>query len=503
MGSVSWISLSIVAAVALWGIISPASMGAVGDYLFAEMTSNFGWLYLIAMFSFVCFSVFLGFSKYGKIRLGKDTDRPEHSNISWFAMLFSAGMGVGLVFWGVAEPLNYYLAPDGMMGATQEAAEFAIASSMFHWGVHPWAAYCIIALPLAYMQFRKNKPGLISSIFIPLLGEERVKGWIGKTIDILAIFATVCGVGGTSLGLGVLQLNSGLNYLFGVPVSSFVQIIIIIVLTALFITSAVTGINKGIKFLSNANVAICGLLMLAVLILGPTLLIANSFTNGIGQFASSIISESLRIPAFGDTTWVYTWRIFYWAWWIAWAPFTGVFIARISKGRTIREFVAGVTLFPALGSCAWFAIFGATGISMGPEVAEAAIQTTETAFFVVMENLPFGFIISVVTIILLCTFFVTSANSATFVLGMLSSNGDLNPSAHVKVMWGILQSMLAVALLLAGGLPMLQTMSIVAAFPFLFIMILIMLSTVKALKQDSPTLNIDQVKITHTTVEIE
>lgn len=479
------ISLIVVGAIALWGILSPHSMGVVGSFLFVQLTEKFGWFYLITMFFFVVFMFYLVFSKYGSIRLGKETDRPEHSNISWFAMLFSAGMGIGLVFWGVAEPLNHYLFPDGMMGGTAQSADFAIFASMFHWGVHPWANYCVIALPLAYMQFRKNKPGLISSIFIPLLGEERVKGWLGKLIDILAIFATVAGVA-TSLGLGVLQINSGLNYLFGVPTTLLVQIIIIVVVTIMFMASAISGIDKGIKILSNTNIAICGILMVLVLIVGPTILIANAFTNGMGQYISGIISESFRINTFGDNGWINGWRIFYWAWWIAWAPFVGMFIARISKGRTIKEFITGVTIVPALGSCLWFAIFGAASINLGPEIAEKAIQVTETAYFVVMDHLPLGGVISIITVVLLCTFFVTSADSATFVLGMLSTGGDLNPSARIKVVWGVIQSLMALALMMAGGLQMLQTISIVAAFPFAFVMLFACWSLMKALKQEDP-----------------
>ena len=482
--SVLIISLLVVLVITLWGIITPESFGQIANNLFNFLTTQFGWLYLIAMFAFVVFVIAIGLSKYGKVRLGPDDSKPEYSNISWFAMLFSAGMGVGLVFWGVAEPLNHYMGPmAGIDPGTAEAANFAIFSSFMHWGVHPWANYTVIALPLAYMQFRKNKPGLISSIFIPLLGEERVRGPIGKTIDILAIFATVAGVA-TSLGLGALQINGGLNYLFGIPINTISNIVIIAVVTVLFILSAVTGLDKGIKFLSNTNIILCGILMLLTFLLGPTLAIINSFTNGLGMYVSNFIESSFQINPFGDNTWVNGWRIFYWAWWIAWAPFVGSFIARISRGRTIREFIAGVTIVPALGSLVWFAVFGATGLNLGPEIAAEAIQVTETALFVVMEHIPFGSIISVLAIILLCTFFITSADSATFVLGMFSRHGDLNPKTNVKVVWGIIQSAMAFALLQAGGLNALQTISIAGAFPFIFIMLFAMVSMVKVLKEE-------------------
>lgn len=492
--SVFNISLIIVLVISFWGIISPKTFGDIAGNAFTFLTDKFGWFYLVAMFFFVVFMLYLAFSKYGNIRLGDDDSRPEYSYISWFAMLFSAGMGIGLVFWGVAEPLNHYLYPMGMAGGTAESANFAIFSSFLHWGIHPWANYAVIALPLAYMQFRKGKPGLISSIFIPLLGEEKVAGPIGKFIDILAVFATVAGVA-TSLGLGVLQINSGLNYLFGIPISTLVHIIIIVVVTVLFMASAISGVDKGILFLSNANVTIAFALMVLTFLLGPTLKIVNSLTNGLGAYISGFVRESFTINAFGDNGWIAGWRIFYWAWWIAWAPFVGVFIARISKGRTIKEFILGVSIVPAIGSFIWFAIFGATGISLGPEVAAEAIQVTETAFFVVMKHIPLGSIISFVAIILLCTFFITSADSATFVLGMMTRNGDLNPDTKTKLLWGAVQSLMALALMLSGGLQVLQTGSIVAAFPFAIVMIFACISFIKALKTEDHQLEVQkQVK---------
>lgn len=481
--SVFYISLVVVLGIALWGIIAPESFGVKANGVFDYLTTSFGWLYLITMFSFIIFSVYLASSKFGKIKLGPDDSKPEYSYVSWFAMLFSAGMGIGLVFWGIAEPLNHFMSSAGGEPGSAMAADFAMKKSFFHWGLHPWAGYSVIALALAYMQFRKNKPGLISSIFIPLLGDKMVSGFVGKFIDVLAIFATVAGVA-TSLGLGTLQINSGLNYLFGVPINTFTNIIIIAVVTVLFMISAVSGLDKGIKILSNCNLGLAGLLMILGLIIGPTLMIINALTNGVGMYVGDLIKDSFNVEAFGDNSFVKGWTVFYWAWWIAWAPFVGVFIARISRGRTIKEFVTGVLLVPALGSFVWFAIFGTMGINLGTEVAAEAIKTTETAFFVVMGHYPLGSIISFVAIILLCTFFVTSADSATFVLGMMSQNGNLNPDTKRKVIWGIIQSLLALALMLAGGLKVLQIGSIVAAFPFLFVMIFAMFSFHKALKDD-------------------
>jgi glycine betaine transporter len=481
--TVFYVSLVVTLAIALWGIVSPDTFGVKANALFNYLTSSFGWLYLITMFSFIGFSVYVASSKYGAIKLGDDDSKPEYSYVSWFAMLFSAGMGIGLVFWGIAEPLNHFMAPLGAEAGSAAAADFAIKKSFFHWGLHPWAGYSVIALALAYMQFRKKKPGLISSIFIPVLGDKVANTFIGKTIDVLAIFATVAGVA-TSLGLGTLQINSGLNFLFGIPINTFSNIAIIVVVTVLFMLSAITGLDKGIKILSNCNLSLAGILMILGLIIGPTMMIINAFTNGIGMYLQDIIRDSMNVEAFGDNSFVKGWTVFYWAWWIAWAPFVGVFIARISKGRTIREFVTGVLLVPALGSFLWFAIFGTMGIAQGPEVAAEAIKTTETALFVVMNNYPMGSIISFVAVILLCTFFVTSADSATFVLGMMSQNGNLNPDTKRKVIWGIIQSLLALALMLAGGLKVLQIGSIVAAFPFIFVMIFAMFAFLKALKGD-------------------
>ncbi|WP_423213400.1 glycine betaine uptake BCCT transporter [Senegalia massiliensis] len=481
---VYFISLFIVLGFSLWGIFSPNSFGNIANNVFSFLTEKFGWFYLMAMFLFVAFVLVLAFSKYGRIKLGDDDSKPEYSYISWFAMLFSAGMGIGLVFWGVAEPLNHFINPIGVSSGTQEAANFSMFTSFIHWGVHPWANYAVVAMPLAYMQFRKKKPALISSIFIPLLGEEKVRGPIGKFIDILAVFATVAGVA-TSLGLGVLQINSGLNYLFGVPINNLIQIIIIVTVTILFMISAITGLDKGILFLSNSNITLASILMILTLILGPTLAIINMFTNSIGAFLSGFVRESFVINAFSDNSWIGGWKIFYWAWWIAWAPFVGSFIARISKGRTIKEFILGVSLVPALGSFLWFAIFGTTAMNLGTEVATEAVKVTETALFVVMEHVPLGNIISFITILLLCTFFITSADSATFVLGMMSKNGNLNPPTNTKVIWGAIQSMMAFALMFSGGLQALQTSSIVAAFPFAIVMIFGAFSFLKALKEEN------------------
>ncbi|MCT4607407.1 MAG: BCCT family transporter [Marinisporobacter sp.] len=482
--SVLNISLAVVFAIVIWGIASPDSFGNAANGFFNMVVNNFSFMYLIAMFIFVSFALFLAFSKFGRIKLGPDDSKPEYSTASWFAMLFGAGMGIGLVFWGAAEPLNHFIAPPfGIEPGTAEAANFAMKTSFIHWGFHPWANYSIIGLALAYMQFRKNKPGLISSIFIPLLGEERVNGPIGKTIDILAVFATVAGVA-TSLGLGTLQINGGLSFIFGIPSTTLVQLIIIGVVTLIYIWTAVSGIEKGIKVLSDINLYAAIAILVGSIAIGPTVKIINSFTNGLGMYVNEFVRDSFHIEPFGDNSWIGGWRIFYWAWWIAWAPFVGTFIARISKGRTIREFVFGVIVAPSLASFVWFAAFGTLGMNLGMDIASEAAKVTETALFVVLQNYPLGKLISFVAVFLLCTFFITSANSATFVLGMMTSHGDLNPSNGKKIVWGLIQALLAVALLLAGGLKTLQIGSIAAAFPFITIMILACISLYKALSAE-------------------
>lgn len=484
--TVYFVSLVVTFIVVLWAILAKTNFANSANALLGFLTNNFGWLYLISMLVFVAFALYLAFSKYGSIRLGPDDSKPDFSTTSWFAMLFGAGMGIGLVFWGVAEPISHFVAPPGLTPGSSEAANFAMKASFTHWGFHPWANYSIIGLALAYFQFRKNKPGLISTIFEPLIGEKGVKGPLGKLIDIFAVFATVAGVA-TSLGLGTLQINSGLKYLFAIPENQLVQILIIVVITIIFIWSAVSGIEKGIKLISDVNLYLAfGILVLSIFV-GPVVKMLNAFMNSLGQYLNAFIQDSLYIEAFGDNTWLNDWRIFYWAWWIAWAPFVGTFIARISRGRTIREFVLGVIVAPSVASFIWFAVFGILGIDLAftGKVALDALKSMaaapETAFFVVMRNYPLGAVISFIAVFLLGTFFITSANSATFVLGMLTSEGDLNPSNAKKIIWGIIQSLLATSLLLAGGLKPLQIASVAAAFPFIFIMIFACIALLKVL----------------------
>ncbi|MET3270493.1 UNVERIFIED_CONTAM: glycine betaine transporter [Paenibacillus phyllosphaerae] len=476
----------------LWGAIAPDQLSAVADRTFAFSIGNFGWFYLLSTLMFLVFALYMAFSRFGKVKLGDDDDEPEYSNISWFAMLFSAGMGIGLVFWGVAEPLSHYMSPpEGATGGTVESARLAMRYAFFHWGLHPWAVYTVISLSLAYFQFRKGYKGLISPTFIPLLGSRLVEGGVGKAIDTLAVIATAFGVA-TSLGLGTLQINGGLNHLFGLPMSVTAQVGIIVIVTVLFLLSATTGLDKGIRMISNANLLIAVILLLFVLLMGPTSFIFDTFTLSLGGYLQNLIEMSLRLTPFTKGTWVGSWTLFYWAWWIAWAPFVGTFIARVSKGRTIKEFVLGVLLIPSAFGFVWFAVFGGTGLQLEMfdhvELAKAVQEDVTSALFLTLEELPLGTIIAGIATLLIITFFVTSADSATFVLGMLSSDGNLNPTNKVKITWGILQSSIALVLLISGGLNGLQTASIAAALPFAVILIGMCVSLHKALSEEDKLL---------------
>ncbi|WP_028782625.1 glycine betaine uptake BCCT transporter [Thalassobacillus devorans] len=478
-----------------WGIIPESTLPTwnlnnITTNIQGFLTNKFGWFYLLSATGFLVFAIFLIFSRYGKIKLGKPDDEPEYPYITWFAMLFSAGMGIGLVFWGAAEPLSHFHTPPTAEPGTQQAAKEAMRYSFFHWGLHPWAIYAVIALALAYFKFRKNAPGVVSAALVPLLGEERIKGPIGTTVDSIAVFATIFGVA-TSLGLGALQISSGLSYLIpGLDDNFTLQLSIIAIVTVLFMISAMTGLNKGIKYLSNTNIVLALLLMFFLLFAGPTNFIMDYFTTTFGSYLSNLPQMSLRMTPFAeDNNWVQGWTIFYWAWWISWAPFVGTFIARVSRGRTIREFILGVLLVPTIFGALWFSVFGGTTIHLeffqGMDIQSSVTELgTEVALFAMLENIPLGMVMSIIGLTLISTFFVTSADSATFVLGMQTTGGSLNPSNQVKFTWGLIQAGAAAVLLWQGGLGALQTAAIIAAFPFTFIMIMLCFSLVKSFAEE-------------------
>ncbi|PLR89789.1 glycine betaine uptake BCCT transporter [Bacillus sp. T33-2] len=483
---VFFVSIFIVILLVLFGSLMPESFTAVTSALLSFTTNNFGWFYLLVAFTFLIFALFLAFSRYGKIRLGDDDDEPEYTKLSWFALLFSAGMGIGLVFWGAAEPLSHYATPPAGGGHTEEAARLALRYSFFHWGLHPWAIYTVLGLAISYFRYRKGSNGLISSTFEPYLG-SRVNGWIGRSIDVLTILATAFGVA-TSLGLGVLQVAGGLNHLAKVPNTLMVQLLIIAIATVIFILSTTTGLEKGLKLLSNLCLVFSLLLLVSVLILGPTTSIFDAFTTTLGSYLQNIIQMSLRLAPFTQNSWIANWTLFYWAWWISWAPFVGIFIARISKGRTIKEFVLGVLIVPSLFSFLWFSIFGGTGLHQqmieGVPLTKVVEKDISLVLFYILEHLPLGVFIAWLAMILVILFYITAGDSATFVLGMLSTNGSDDPLNWVKIVWGILQSAIAMVLLMTGGLEALQTAAIVSALPFAIIMLGMCASLLKILRQD-------------------
>ncbi len=486
---VFYVSAILVTIFVLWGGISPSSLSNSASSALGWMINTFGWFYMLITAFFVLFIVILALSPFGNIKLGKQDDEPDFSWFSWVGMLFAAGIGVGFVFWGVAEPVLHYLNPP--VGFEPETASSAVAGlryGVFHWAFHPWAIFSIVGLTLAYVQFRLNRPALISSAFYPLLG-KRVNGWSGKTIDVLAVLATCTGVA-TTFGLSALQMSAGVSHLTSIPNNIWTQIVIIAIVTVCFIFSSATGLDKGIKILSNINIVVAGLLLLFVLAFGPTIFILENFVTTLGGYVTNFLRMSLTLTPYSDSEWLGANTIFFWAWHISWAPFMGLFIARISKGRTIREFIAGVLIAPSAIALLWFTTFGSTALHIeiyGSGGIGALVNSeVEIALFALLSELPFELITSPIAMFLIFIFFVTSADSATYVLASMTSRGTLNPSLNVKLVWGFLMAGTASVLLLSGGggLDALQTASIIAALPFAIIMLFMIVSMLILLKRD-------------------
>jgi glycine betaine transporter len=479
-------SAGLIFAIVLWGIASPASLSLIFDTTLAAITRNFGWLYLWVVLALVMFASFLAFSRYGDLKLGGEDDEPEFSIGSWFAMLFAAGMGIGLVFWGVAEPVSHYMTPPpGIVPQTPEAANAALRYSFFHWGLHPWAVYSIVALAIAFFQYRRQGKALVSEATASL--PWRPIRHLSGLFNVLAVIATAFGVA-ASLGMGALQINSGMQAVFGLPVNQTMQVTIIVITTIVFITSAVTGVSRGIKWLSSANMMLAILLTVVVLFLGPTVALIDTLTNTLGAYLTEFIRMSMRMTPFRESGWVRGWTIFYWAWWVSWSPFVGLFIARVSRGRTIREFILGTVLAPTLAAFVWFSVFGGTALSMeiwqGVPIAEAASKDASTALFVMFDAMPLGMLMSIIATVLVFVFFITSGDSATLVLGMMSTGGNPHPSAKIKVIWGLLIAGIAISLLLAGGLQAVQTATIAFALPFLGVILLMSIALWRGVRDD-------------------
>ncbi|MGE4470398.1 MAG: BCCT family transporter [Desulfovibrio sp.] len=480
-------SFSIVLVLIAVGAFLPEKLDAWSARLHAAIIRDFGWTYLLSAFLFLVFSLYMAFSKFGRIKLGNDHEKPRFSYFAWFSMLFAAGMGIGLIFWGVAEPMSHYLNPPAYIEkSSPEAARFAMRYSFFHWGVHPWAIYIVMSLSIAYFSFRRGMPPLISSCFFPLLG-ERIHGPIGYFIDILAVFATVFGIV-TSLGLGALQINSGLASILPFEAGFTSTLVIIAVVTVLFMISSMTGLDRGIKLLSTANIMLAITILLFMFLVGPSTTIMNVLLNTFADYTASLFTMSLSTNPFRGLEWTQNWTLFYWAWWISWSPFVGLFVASISRGRTIREFVTGCLLVPTLLTFVWFSVFGGSAfhleLQQGAHIAATVAEDVSTGLFKLYSFYPLSSVLTLLTVLLLVVFFVTSADSATFVLGMMTSGGQQDPPAAKKIIWGLTVSVTAAILLFTGGLEGLQRMAIAAALPFTGIMLLLCLCLLRGVRYE-------------------
>jgi glycine betaine transporter len=488
-------AFGLVLAFVLWGVLGTDSLTSGVNTAFSAIIDKTGWMFVLVSTGFVALAGVLAVSKYGRIRLGQDDDRPEFTTASWVSMLFAAGMGIGLVFFGVAEPL-YHLAgpPLGLEEpGTTEAARLGLQFTVFHWGLHPWAMYAVMGMALAYSVFRKGRPSLVSSAVVPLVGEHRTG--VRRVVDTLAIFTTVFGAA-TSLGLGALQVNSGLALNYGTPKNSGVVLAIIFGLAVLFVLSAVSGVNKGIKLVSNINVILAGLLAAFVFVIGPTTHIFNTITETAGDYLAGLPAMSFASGASGGGEWLASWTLFYWAWWISWTPFVGTFIARISRGRTIRQFVTFVMIVPTLVSLVWFSVLGGTATHLQltgqADLSQALTDTgTEGALFSLLAEFPLATLASTLVMVLIALFFISSADSASMVLGMLSQRGTISPSRWIVGLWGGSIALVAAALTLAGGLQVMQSATILVATPFLLVLVAIGVNLVRELKNEPYTSTLD------------
>ena len=484
----------------LWGAFFPGNVESVLSIVNDFISNKLGWVYMLAMTAFVVFAIYLIFSPYGKIRLGRQDEKPQYSYFTWFSFLFTAGMGVGLVFYGVNEPVTHFHNPPSAEPASVLAQEESMMHTLFHWGLHPWGVYAIVGLTLAYFNFRHNAPLLMSSALSPLIG-DRSKGWLGTGIDSLAVFGTIFGIA-TSLGLGATQITAGLSYSFdGIENNVWTQTIIVLIITVAFVISASTGVNKGIRYLSIGNVIIAVALMVFVFIFGSSVQMIESFMTNLANYLNNIVSMTLGMNSFtGDRSFLNDWTLFYWAWWIGWSAFVGSFIARVSRGRTIREFIIGVMGVPVLFSAIWFAIFGVAGIESdnllgGGIYSLIESQGNEVALFAFLENYPAAPVIMGIAILLIASFFVTSADSGTFVLSMLTTGGSLNPPLKVKLIWGAILAGTAIVLLWSGGLSALEMAMLIAAFPFTFIVLMLGISLFKALRSEYGIIKLEREQL--------
>ncbi|MCE7032296.1 BCCT family transporter [Lysobacter sp. GX 14042] len=478
------ISLLLVVALAVVAGLAPGPFETVAGGALAAVINQAGWLYLLIVFLTLVFLVFLAFGPMAALRIGGRDAEPEFSKPVWLSMLFAAGMGIGLVFWGAAEPVSHLVTPpESLPGSTPQAARAAMRYTFFHWGLHPWAIYALMGLAIAWFQYNRNGRGLISDLLQPLIGDRHL-GWIGHVVNIIAVVATAIGVA-TTLGFGTMQISAGMARVFGLPSGLGMQLAVIVACFVLYMASSASGVDRGIKWLSSFNLALAGVLLLAVALLGPTGFIFETFTTSLGSYLDHLVGMSLTMTPFSGNSWVADWTIFYWAWWISWSPFVGSFIARVSYGRSVREFVLGVVALPSLLGFAWFATFGGTAlwaqIFGGIDMAGALDAGYETVLFSMYESLPLAGLLSGLSILLLVIFFVTSADSAVLILGSMSSQDPGDPPLARKFAWGIAVALIAASMLIAGGLDALQTLITVAALPFALLMVGVMVGLYRVL----------------------
>ena len=484
---VFFISAGLIIAFSIYGALFSEQASAVFGEVQSWLVHQFGWLYMSSVAVFFIFVLALALSRFADIKLGPDDSEPDYSYTSWFAMLFSAGMGIGLMFFGVAEPVMHFASPPVGEGGTVEAAREAMRITFFHWGLHAWAIYIVVGLSLAYFSFRHGLPLTIRSALYPIIG-ERIYGPIGHAVDIFAVLGTMFGVA-TSLGLGVMQVNAGLNYLFDVPDTTGVQVVLIGIITLMATASVVSGLDAGIRRISELNLLLALTLVVFMLVAGPTVVLMTSLVQNVGMYLSSIVDMTFKLYAYEPTEWIGNWTLFYWAWWIAWSPFVGMFIARVSRGRTIRQFVVGVLFVPAGFTFVWLSFFGNTALhralsETGGGIADAVAANINTALFVLLEQMPWAGLTSLIATILVITFFVTSSDSGSLVIDMITSGGTEEPPTWQRVFWALSEGVVAAVLLLAGGLKALQTASITSALPFVVVILVVCYGLWKGLRME-------------------
>ncbi len=486
----------LVLAVIIFGTGWTDTAGRVFNQVLEFITQYFGWYYVLIVFFFLIFVIWLYFSPYGKIRLGGENTKPEFSRFGWFSMLFAAGMGMGIIFWGVAEPIMHYTEPPQAEPETLESLREGMRFSFFHWGFHPWAIYIIFALGISYFHFRHQLPLAPRSLLYPILG-ERIHGWIGHLADAFCTVGTLLGVA-TSLGLGAMQINSGINALADVPISTNSQLIIIAAITAVAITSLITGIGRGIKYLSMTNLVIMFVLLLFVFVAGPTLYQLKILVSTFGDYIQNIVQDSLWLDIRPDSNWQNDWTLFYWGWWLSWCPFVGIFIARVSRGRTIREFILYVLVIPTVVTFFWFSVFGGTAMHVelfgGGGIASVVQENVAMSLHSLLNHLPLTLITQWVGVALVIIFFITSSDSGSLVDDMVTSGGHPNPPIAQRVFWGTAEGAAAAALLMAGGLNALRTASISAGLPQSILVVATCYSLVKALHTDYTTKGVPRVE---------